>query len=320
MRLFVARSLPIDAAAVAGAGIEVSVFPHDRAPSRDELVAAAREADGLVTLLSDAVDAALLEAAPRLRVVANVAVGLDNVDRAACAARGVAVCHTPDVVSAATADLTWALILAVARRLREGDRLVREGGFHGFSPTLLLGLELEGARLGVVGFGRIGQAVARRALGFGMEVVFASRSPVPLAVTGPLQARQASLDEVLQASDVISLHCPLTPQTHHLISAARLSRMKRGAILVNTSRGPIIEEAALAEALANGRPGGAGLDVYEHEPAVHPSLIGRGDVVLLPHVGSATQATRARMAEMAVSDAARVLRGLAPLHPAPLHR
>src|SRR5947209_12583014 len=192
MRLFVTRRLPLDVAAVAGPGIEVEIFPHDRSVTRAELLAGVREADGLVTLLGEAVDGALLAAAPRLRVVANVAVGLDNVDLAACAARGVAVTHTPGVLTAATADLTWALILAVARRLREGDALVRQGAFHGFSPTLLLGLELEGATLGIVGFGRIGQAVAKRARGFGMRVIFSSPSPVAEAVSAPLQAGRLS--------------------------------------------------------------------------------------------------------------------------------
>jgi glyoxylate reductase len=317
MKLFVTRRLSIDPAAVAGPGIEVEVFPQDRAPSRDELRDAARRSDGLVTLLSDAIDGELLDAAPGLRVVSNHAVGLDNVDLRACAARGVMVTHTPDVLTDATADLTWALILAVARRVVESDAFLRAGQFKVWSPTMLLGKELAGCTLGIVGFGRIGQAVARRSLGFGMRVVYQSRSPAPDAIERALQARRVSLDDLFSTSDVISIHCPLNEQTRHLVNAERLQRMKRDAILVNTARGPIVDEAALAQALEQHQLGGAGLDVFEREPEVHPALPGRKDVVLLPHLGSATAATRRRMAEMAVGDAARVLRGEQPLHPAP---
>ena len=320
MRLFVSRQLPLDCAAAAGPGIEVEVFPHDRAPTRAELLAAAKDADGLVTLLSEGVDRELLDASPRLRAVANVAVGLDNVDVAACAARGIAVTHTPDVLTDATADLAFALILAVGRRVLEGDRLVRTGGWTGFSPTLLLGKDLTGRTLGVLGFGRIGQAVARRGRGFGMDILYSNRSAVPPAVELALGASRVEVGELLVRADVLSIHCPLTEQTRHLLDRANLRRMRPGAILVNTARGPIIDEAALAEALDEGRLAGAGLDVFEREPLVHPSLLRRDDVVLLPHLGSATEETRRRMAEMAVTDAARVLRGEPPRHPAPIAR
>ncbi len=305
MRLFVTRPLPLDPRALAGPAIDVAVFAHDRAPTRAELLEGARGAAGLVALLSDAVDGALLDALPGLRVVSNVAVGLDNIDVAACKARGVVVTHTPDALTAATADLTLALILAVARRVLEGDRLVRAGHFHGWSPTLLLGLELSGATLGLFGHGRIARAVEARARAFGMNVVFCSRS----------QPGSVSLDELLERSDVLSIHCPLTPETRHAIGAPQLARMKPSAILVNTARGPVLDEAALGAALAAGRLAGAGLDVYEDEPRVHPSLLGRPDVVLLPHLGSATLVTRTRMARMAVSDAASVLLGKQPAHP-----
>ena len=317
MRLFVARQLPLDCAAAAGPGIEVEVFPHDRAPTRAELIAAAADADGLVTLLSEGVDEELLRAAPRLRAVANVAVGLDNIDQPACAARGVTVTHTPEVLTDATADLAFALILAVARRVVEGDKLVRAGSFKGFSPTLLLGKDLSRRTLGILGFGRIGQAVARRALGFGMDILYCNRSAVPSSVELALHASRVEVSELLERSDVLSIHCPLTDQTRHLLDRARLRLVRPGAIVVNTSRGPVIDEAALAEALAEGRLAGAGLDVYEREPLVHPALLGRDDVVLLPHLGSATEETRRRMSEMAVTDAARVLRGQEPLHRAP---
>jgi len=302
-RLFVARTLSIDPFAVVGADVEIEVWQDELPPPRAELLARAARADGLVTLLTEKVDAELLARAPAVKVVSNHAVGVDNIDVAACTARGVWVTNTPDAVTESTADLTWALILAVARRVREGERLIREGRFRAWSPTMLLGLELNGATLGIVGLGRIGKAVAQRAAGFGMQVLHTS-------ATGGV-----SLDELLERSDVVSLHCPLNGRTHHLIDAQRLARMKRGAILINTSRGPVVDEAALVAALQSGRLGGAGLDVFENEPAVHPGLVGRDDVVLLPHLGSATHKTRARMATMALTDAARVLRGGRPLHP-----
>ncbi|HWE26064.1 MAG TPA: D-glycerate dehydrogenase [Myxococcales bacterium] len=302
-RIFVARTLSIDPRPVVGPALEVDIWEGELPPPRAELLKRAAQADGLVTLLTEKVDGELLAHAPALKVVANHAVGVDNIDVAACTARGVWVTNTPDAVTESTADLTWALILAVARRLREGERLIREGRFHAWAPTMLLGLELNGAVLGIVGLGRIGRAVARRAAGFGMQVLHTSSSG------------GVALDELLERSDVVSLHCPLNARTHHLIDAQRLSRMKRGAILVNTSRGAVVDEAALVAALQAGRLSGAGLDVFENEPAVHPGLIGRDDVVLLPHLGSATHKTRARMATMALTDAARVLRGQRPLHP-----
>jgi glyoxylate reductase len=302
-RLFVARKLSLDPRRVLGAEVDIDLWDSETPPSRDELLSRVAKADGLLALLTERVDQELLDAAPSLRVVANHAVGVDNVDVRACTARGVWVTNTPDAVTESTADLTWALILAVARRVGEGERLVRSGRFKSWAPTLLLGLELRGATLGIVGLGRIGEAVARRARGFGMHVVHSTqRGGVPL-------------EELLAQSDVVTLHCPLTPATRHLIDARRLAQMKRGALLINTSRGPVVDEAALAAALESGHLGGAGLDVFENEPAVHPGLIGREDVVLLPHLGSGTHATRALMATMALTDAARVLRGEQPLHP-----
>jgi glyoxylate reductase len=302
-RLFITRRLSIDPGPVVGPGIELDVWEGELPPPRTQLLARAARADGMVALVTDKVDSELLAAAPSLRVVANHAVGVDNVDVAACTARGVWVTNTPGVVTEPTADLTWALILAVARRVREAERLVREGRWKSWSPTMLLGLELNGATLGIVGLGRIGKAVARRAEGFGMQVLHTSSSGgVPL-------------DELLARSDVVTLHCPLTPATRHLMDAQRLARMKRGAILINTSRGPVVDEGALVAALESGHLGGAGLDVFENEPSVPPGLLGRDDVVLLPHLGSATHATRAKMATIALTDAARVLRGERPLHP-----
>src|SRR6266446_1020544 len=269
-RLFVARRLSIDPRPVVGAGIEVDLWDDEMPPSRSELLARVASADGLLALLTERVDTELLAAAPSLRVVANHAVGVDNVDVRACTARGVWVTNTPDAITESTADLTWALILAVARRIGEGERLVRAGRFKAWAPTMLLGLELRGATLGIVGLGRIGEAVARRARGFGMHVLHTtSRGGVPL-------------EELLARSDAVTLHCPLTAATRHLIDARRLAQMKRGALLVNTSRGPVVDESALVRALESGHLGGAGLDVFENEPLVHPGLLGREDVVLLP--------------------------------------
>jgi len=302
-RLFIARKLSLDPRTVVGPDLDLDVWDGDLPPPREDLLARVAGADGLLALLTERVDAELLDAAPSLQVVANHAVGVDNVDVEACTARGIWVTHTPDAVTESTADLTWALILAAARRIGEGERLLRAGRFTGWTPTLLLGLELRGATLGIVGLGRIGEAVARRARGFGMHVLHTTtRGGIPL-------------EELLARSDVVTLHCPLTPETRHLIDAQRLAQMKPGAILVNTTRGPVVDEAALVAALESGHLGGAGLDVYEDEPRIHPGLLRREDVVLIPHLGSATHATRALMATMALSDAARVLRGERPVHP-----
>jgi glyoxylate reductase len=314
---FVTRPLSIDPRAEVGDAHEVRIFAEDRPPTRDEIVEGARGCRTLLTLVSDQVDGALLDALPEVRHVAQVAVGYDNVDVDACKVRGVLVTHTPDVLTDATADLAFALLLAVARRLREGEALLRGGGFRGWSPTMLLGMELRGATLGLFGFGRIGRAVAQRARGFGMRVVYCSRSAAPAALEAELAAERVDFRALLARADVISLHAPLTEQTRHAFDAEALSLMKPGAILVNTARGPLVDEGAIAAALDEGPLAGVGLDVFEREPAVHPSLLSRADVVLLPHLGSATVAARARMAQTALTDALRVARGEAPLHPIP---
>ncbi|MEC7518213.1 MAG: D-glycerate dehydrogenase [Myxococcota bacterium] len=307
MTFFLTRPLSIDPREVVGDEVEVRIFQHVRVPTPDEVARAARGCTTLLTLVSDPVDGALLDALPEVKHVAQVAVGYDNVDVEACRSRGVLVTHTPGVLTDATADLAMTLILSVARRVREGEQLLRDGRFHGWSPTMLLGMELSGRTLGVFGFGRIGRAVARRARAFGMEVVYCSRSEVPGE-----DARRVSFEALLAESDVISLHAPLTDETRHAFDAAALAAMKPGSILVNTARGPLIDERALAAALEDGPLFGAGLDVYEHEPAVHVGLLDRDDVVLLPHLGSATEAARRRMAETALRDALAVHRGERP--------
>lgn len=272
--------------------------------------AAAAEADALVCLLGDRVDDAVLAAAPRLRVVANYAVGYDNVDVAAATARGVIVTNTPGVLTEATADFTWALLLATARRLGEGERLVRAGAWRGWTPELLLGLELGGRTLGLIGAGRIGRAVARRARGFGMRVLAAdTRGPRDGADD---ELTWVGLPTLLAEADVVSLHCPLTPATRGLIDGAALARMKPGAILVNTARGGCVDEDAVAAALERGHLGGAGLDVFAHEPAISPRLMAAPRTVLAPHLGSATTTTRVRMAELCIAAVRDVLAGREP--------
>jgi glyoxylate reductase len=275
-------------------------------------------AEALVCLLTDRVDAGLLDAAPRLRVVANAVVGYEHVDLEACARRGIVVTHTPGVLTEATADLAFALILSVVRGLPRAERSLRAGEFHGWGFWDHLGGDLAGKTLGILGMGRIGQAVAGRALAFGMRVIRHSRSPLPDEVAARLQTEAVSLEGLLERSDVLSLHAPLTPATRHVIDAAALARMKPGAYLVNTARGPLVDEAALAAALVEGRLAGAGIDVYEREPEVHPALLAAPNAVLLPHVGSATRETRTRMAVLAARNAHAVLTGEPPLTPVPL--
>ena len=271
---------------------------------------------GLGVQLTTAVDEALLARLPALEIVADYAVGYDNVDLPAAARRGVAVTHTPDVLTDATADLTWALILAVARRLLEADRLARSGQWAGWHPRQLLGRELTGGTLAILGLGRIGEAVARPGRAFGMRVGDRSPSARPPRER-EREARRLELREALGVADVVSIHLPLTDETRHLLDAQRLAHMRSDAILVNTARGPIVDEEALADALEGGRLLGAGLDVHEREPDVHPRLAASPRTVLLPHVGSATVATRERMAEVVARNLRAVIGGEPPPDPVP---
>ena len=291
------------------AGHTLRVHDADTAPDDERLRELASGAAGLITLLSDRVDDALLDAAgPSLRIVANYAVGTNNIDLDACRRRGVAVANTPGVLDEATADLAWALLLAVARRVPEGGHLLASGTWRGWHPQQLLGTSLHGRRFGVVGLGRIGSAAARRARGFGMEVVYHARSRAREAEDA-LGARRLPLEELLATSDVVSLHVPATPQTRHLIDEAALARMKPDAILVNTARGEVVDEAALVRALSAGRLGGAALDVFEDEPRVRPGLLDLPNVVATPHLGSATVSTRVAMARLAAEAVVAVLAG-----------
>jgi glyoxylate reductase len=298
-----------------GAG-EVRLDERETAIPRQDLLGLVAGTDAVLTLLHDRVDAELLDAAgSQLRCVANVAVGYDNVDLAAASERGVVVTNTPEVLDDATADLTWALLLAATRRLAEGDRLVRSGREWSWGMSFMLGSSLRGKLLGIVGLGGIGRRVAQRGRAFGMEVAYHSRHEAPAEVTTAVEARRMPLEQLLAEADVVSLHCPLTPETHHLIGARELESMKASAVLVNAARGPIVDERALAEALANGQIAAAGLDVYEHEPRVEPRLLELDNVVLTPHLGSATVETRTAMAELAARNAISVLRGQGPLTP-----
>ncbi|MGC8723802.1 MAG: 2-hydroxyacid dehydrogenase [Acidobacteriota bacterium] len=313
-RVVVTAPLPGGALALFERRARVEVMRRRGLLGEAELAAALRGAAGAVTLLTDPVTRAVLEACPGLKVVSNVAVGTDNIDLEAARERGIVVTHTPGVLTEATADLAWALILGVARRIGEGERLVRAGGFAGWAPDLLLGVDLRGKILGVVGMGHIGRAVARRAPAFGMRVVYSQPRRLQESVESALCARHLPLEELLAAADVVSLHCPLTPETRRLMDRRRLLAMKPGAILVNTARGPVVDEEALVECLREGRLFGAGLDVYEREPALAEGLTELPNVLLLPHLGSATEGVREAMARMAVTDCLAVLEGRRPEH------
>lgn len=307
----VSRSLPPPGVGpLEAAGFDVRHRDVDAPAGPDDLAQLVAPAAGLLCLLSERIDGALLDAAPQLRVVANMAVGYDNVDVDACNERGVLVTNTPDVLTDATADLTWALLLAVARRIGEAERIARTGTWGGWRPGELLGVGLNGKVLGILGMGKIGAAVARRAVGFEMDVIYHNRRPVPGA--GPEWVER---DELFARSDVLVLNAPSTPETHHVVDAAALAAMKPSALLVNTARGPLVDEAALVEALRDGTIAGAGLDVYEREPTIHPGLLQLENVVLLPHLGSATHEARAAMVQLACDNLVAVLGGEAPITP-----
>jgi glyoxylate reductase len=315
----IAVTRPIPAAALnllAASGADVTVADEDRPPAAAHLERFVAGTDALITLLGDRVDDTILDAAgPRLRVVANVAVGYDNIDVAECARRGVIVTNTPGVLTDATADLAFALILTATRRLGEGERLIRSHTPWVWQIDFMLGTSIQEKTLGIVGLGQIGAAVARRARAFGMEIAYTGRNRADAAVEGELAARFMPLDELLASSDVVSLHCPLTSETRGLIGAEALARMKPTAFLVNTSRGPVVDEPALARALREGVIAGAGLDVFEHEPDVNEALVELENVVLIPHLGSATVETRTAMATLAARNALAVLAGEPALTP-----
>jgi len=310
LKVLVTRRLPSSVIRKLEASASVDLYTGETAISPPDLRARVAGADALVCLLTDPIDRDTIDAGPTLKVIANVAVGYNNIDVAYARSKGIVVTNTPDVLTEAVADFTWAMILAITRRISEGERIVRGGQWKGWALDFMLGSELRGKQLGLVGVGRIGRAVAARAPAFGMRVAYASRRSIDLP-----NAESMSLDRLLNTSDVVSLHVPLTPETKHLIDRKAIARMKRSAYLINTARGPVIDEDALAWAMQQRLLAGAALDVYEHEPAIHPDLLTLDNVLLLPHIGSATTETRTAMADLAADNVLAVLAGHAPLTP-----
>ena len=311
-RILVTRKLPSSVLAKLEAVGSVDLHSADAALQHSELIDRARDVHAIVSMLNDQIDATLLDAATSLKVVSNVAVGYNNIDVKHARRRGVTVTNTPDVLTESLGDFTWALILAITRRLSEGERVVRKGEWKGWAFDYMLGTELRGKQLGLVGMGRIALAVAARASAFGVKVAFTSRREMD--VPG---AERMSIDKLLNTSDIVSIHVPLSPETRHLIDQKAIARMKRSAYLINTSRGPVVDEAALAWALQQHLLAGAALDVYEQEPIVHPDLLNLENVLLVPHLGSGTTETRTAMADLAVSNVIAVLGGQPPLTPVP---
>jgi glyoxylate reductase len=312
MNIFVTRKLPATVITKLESAGSVEVYSGDGVIPSDELRSRVAGKHALVTMLTEQVDAALLDAGRDLKVVANVAVGYNNIDLPAARQRGVIVTNTPDVLTESVADFTWALILAITRRLSEGERVIRRGEWKGWAFDYMLGTELRGKQLGLIGLGRIARAVAVRASVFGVHVAYASRRDGELP-----GAERMSIDQLLNTSDVVSLHVPLTPETRHLIDRKALTRMKRSAYLINTARGPVVDEEALAWALHQRLIAGAALDVYEREPIVHSDLLHLENVLLVPHLGSGTTETRTAMADLAADNVVAVLNGRPPITPIP---
>lgn len=308
---------PLPEAGLAGLRAVHAVEVYDPAihgdADEDRLITLAQDADAVISTVADPISERVLAASSHLRVVAQFGVGTDNIDLDAARAHDIVVTNTPDVLTDATADFAFALLLAAARHLCAADLFVRDGAFQRWEATLLLGTELRGKTLGIVGLGRIGAAMARRAIGFGMRLLYYNRRRANVTVERRLSAQYASLDALLAESDVVSLHCALNDDSYHLLDAAAFSRMKPSALLVNTARGPIVDEAALVRALQQGQLAGAGLDVFEQEPTVHPGLLEHPRVVLAPHLGSATVETRTAMARMASEAVLAVLDGADPI-------
>jgi len=315
-KVFVTRPIPrtglqllVDAFGKAS----VTVSPHDRVITREELLAGVKGVDGLLPILTDTVDAAVMNAAgPQLKIIANFAVGYDNIDVAAATKRNIAVTNTPGVLTDTTADLAWAILMCVARRISESERCLRAGKWAGWGPQFMLGVDVHGKTLGIFGMGRIGRAVARRAAGFGMRIIYHDSARLEEAAEKHLNATYVAKETLVTESDFISIHVPLLPETTHAFGAAEFKAMKKTACLINTSRGPIVDEAALASALKAGEIFAAGLDVYEQEPKVHPALLECENAVLVPHLGSASRDTRGKMAEIAAGNIVALLKGETP--------
>ncbi len=311
MKIFVTRRIPEEGIELLRRHHEVEVNPEDRILEKHEIIEALKDKEGLLCLLTDPIDAEVIKTAPKLKMISNYAVGYDNIDVKAATERGIPVSNTPGVLTDATAELAWALLLAVARRIVEGDHFCREGRFKGWAPMLMLGRGITGRTLGIVGAGRIGTAFALKSQGFSMKILYTSRHRNRV-LEEKLGAKKVSLEELLESSDFVSLHVPLTDDTYHLIGEKELKMMKETAVLINTSRGAVVDEKALIKALREHWIWGAGLDVYEHEPRIPRELIELDNVVLQPHTGSATYETRSRMALMAAENILTGLRGERP--------
>lgn len=312
-QVFVTRRIPEEGINVVMQFCETEVSDFDGVLPRDILLERVKDKDGILCLLTDTIDKEVMDAAgSNLRVISNYAVGFNNIDVEEATRRGIMVTNTPGVLTETTADLAWALLMSIARRIVEADKFVRAGKFRGWEPLLLLGTDVYSATLGIIGFGRIGQAMARRASGFRMKVIYHDLQRVPLQVEEELRASYRTLPELLSEADFVTIHVPLTPQTHHLIGEKELKMMKKEAYLINTARGPIVDEKALVLALREGWIRGVALDVFEKEPEVEPELLKLDNVVLAPHIGSATHATRTKTATMAAGNLVKALQGEVP--------
>ncbi|SHH45435.1 2-hydroxyacid dehydrogenase [Thermosipho atlanticus] len=312
MKVFVTYKIPDEGLKILSQKFELEVHEEERFLTKEEMLEKIKDVDAVITQLRDPVDKEFIDSGKRLKIIANYAVGYNNIDVEYAKSKGIFVTNTPGVLTEATADIAWALILAVARKIIPADRFVREGKFEGWKPKLFLGYEIYGKTLGIIGMGRIGQAVARRALGFGMKVIYHNRRRLPDDIEKKYKADYVDLDYLLKESDFISINVPLTKETHHLLNKEKLRLLKPTAILVNTARGPVVDEKALYELLKEGKIAGAGFDVYENEPQLTPGLEKLDNVVVLPHIGSATCETRSKMSVIVAENVIDALEGKKP--------
>lgn len=308
--LFLTRRIPEPAIKRLEEKFTLKINPYNRALTHQELIEGVKDAEALICLLTDNIDKEVISAAPKLKVISSYAVGYNNIEVEYATQLGIAVCNTPGVLTETTADLTWALILATCRRISESERFLRKGNFKGWEPMLMLGLDVYGKTLGIIGMGRIGQAVAKRATGFAMRIIY--YNDVPVSNTLPFEITETDLQTLLKEADIITLHLPLTKETFHLIGKEEFALMKENAVLINTSRGAVIDEKELIKALSEKRIFSAGLDVYENEPDIPQELLALENVVLLPHIGSASIETRTKMALLAAENAIAVMEGRKP--------
>lgn len=311
-KIYVTRLLPKPGMDLLAEVFDVEVNPHDRVVTREELLEGVKGKDALLSLLTDTIDAEVMDAEPKLKVIANYAVGFNNIDVAAATERGIPVTNTPGVLTDTTADLAFTLLVATARRIVEADKFMRAGKYQGWAPMLFLGQDIHHKTLGIVGFGRIGQAMAKRAMGFEMKILYTDAQRAPKEVEEKYGAEFTTLEDLLRRSDFVSLHVPLLESTRHLISDAQFDMMKKTAILINTARGPVVDEKALVRALKAGKIAGAGLDVFEREPEFEPELAEMDNVIMVPHIASASVETRTKMATMAAENAIAVIKGEVP--------